>query len=80
LKHVKSTPQFNFIQIGDISEEVSFDRKVEAQKNVKALRKEHAEIKMFVKKEVEGFRRFFDRVESEIKGRVGEVVEKRRRD
>jgi hypothetical protein len=53
---------------------------VEAQKNVKALRKEHAEIRMFVKKEVEGFRRFFDRVESEIKGRVGEVVEKRRRD
>ena len=53
---------------------MSFDGKVEAQKNVKALRKEHAEIRMLVKREVEGFRRFFHGVESEIKGRVGEVV------
>jgi hypothetical protein len=48
LKHVKSTPQLNFTQNGGIREEVSFDRKVEAQKNIKALRKEHAEIKKVI--------------------------------
>lgn len=60
---MKSTPQFKFSQIGDISEEISLDKKVEAQKNMKALRKEHTEIKMMIKDEVKDFKKFFESVE-----------------